>query len=233
MLYRYKQFRTEKKRLNAKGVMKYFLRWNNAMKPGASSIKDEQPWITFESIDFLDRLLNKTHKVFEYGGGGSTLFFVKRAGEVVTVEHDKDWFATLESKINSTGIKNWKGNLIEKESGNLLAHPDFANPNHYTSDDEASKNFNYKKYVTAIDEYSDFYFDVVLVDGRSRPACIQHAIPKIKLDGYLVVDNSDREYYFSQTQTLIDQYFVCVFNRFSPVPYLTHFTKTSVWKKVK
>ena len=89
------------------GQLKYFFQWQKSLQPGSTSVIDEQPWITFDAIRFLQKAVTIQSKVFEYGGGGSTLFFVKRAGEVITVEHDKEW-----SKILTGMIKKQYRNLV-------------------------------------------------------------------------------------------------------------------------
>lgn len=231
MFYRYKQFRAEMKKHPSKGAWRYFLRWKNALKEGAGSVKDQQAWITFKAIDFLNRHLNNKHKVFEYGGGGSTLFFLNRVKEVVTVEHNEEWFTILQQIINKKAVNHWKGKLIKAEHSNLVEPPDMANPAHYSSEDKASQGLNYKSYATAIDAYPDAYFDCVLVDGRSRPACIVHSVPKLKSGGFLVLDNSDREYYLTQTKGLLEEQFNFLFGEFGPSPYSHEFTHTSIWQK--
>ena len=216
-----------------KNVSRFFLRWKKSLRPGASSIIDEQPWITFKAIDFLKIHLKPGHKIFEYGGGGSTLFFVKRVAQIITVEHNKVWFDTLQHIIENKKSDNWKGIFIPAEKGDLVSNPEFANPYHYSSDDEPSIGFNYKKYVTSIEAFSNNYFDCVIIDGRSRPACIIHSIPKIKPSGFLVLDNSDRKYYLEQTKNRIEKEFTQIISEFGPSPYATEFTHTSIWKKNK
>lgn len=46
-----------------------------------------------------------------------------------------------------------------------------------------------------IKKFPDNYFDIVLVDGRSRPSCLFHSLNKVKKGGLLVLDNAEREYY--------------------------------------
>lgn len=211
--------------------LKHYFKWKNSLKEGASSVKDEQPWITYDAITFLDKHVNLNSSVFEYGGGGSTLFFTKRAREVVTAEHNKEWFELLEKMLSAKNITNWKGNYILPESGNLVSSPDPANPEHYSSADIPSKNFNYKNYASAIDVYTDEYFDFILVDGRSRPSCMQHAITKLKKGGYLLLDNSERKYYLQMMQKIIDSQFECVLGNSGASPYSNEFTQTTIWKK--
>ena len=215
------------------GQFKYFFQFQKSLQPDSSSVKDEQPWITFDAIRFLQKATTIQSKVFEYGGGGSTLFFVKRAGEVITVEHDKEWFKILTGIIEKQKLNNWKGSYIEPQQGDFVQHPDKSNPDHYSSADLKSKGFHFHNYTSAIDAYAAVYFDFVLVDGRSRPSCIKHSLPKIKIGGYLILDNSDRDYYLSATKQLIDQKFKCVLQCTGPAPYNKQFSQTSIWQRIK
>ncbi len=208
-------------------AVRYYQRWKASLQPNRNSVVDEQPWITFPVIDLLNNYINGDTKVFEYGGGGSTLFFVNRASEVVTVEHDKSWFGTLQTMISNKKINNWRGNLIEPEIASTAANLNTANPEDYYS--TIGKTF--KAYTTAIDKYPDNYFDIVLVDGRSRPSCIKHSIPKIKQGGLLVVDNSDRDYYFTYFTAILKKDFKLLYNKKAPSPYASFFTQTGVWMK--
>lgn len=213
--------------------LKYYSRWKKSFEENASSVKDEQPWITFEAIDYLKNNIHLDSKVFEYGGGGSTLFFVKRSKEVVTVEHNKEWFSILSNIMKKKEYKNWKGDFIEAQTGNYIENPDKANPDHYSSDDEDSKHQHYYNYASAIDRFTDNYFDVILIDGRSRSSCIKHALPKLKSGGLLVLDNSDREYYTTFFKEKLSSNFSKIIENVGPSPYSREFTKTTIWKKNK
>jgi len=225
------QIKINKKNSTSFAQLKHFFNWRNSLTPEATSVKDEQPWITFDVIGFLKENVNSQSAVFEYGGGGSTLFFVKSAKEVVTVEHNKEWFELLSQQLKDKKRTNWKGKYVGAQKGNIFPAHDRANPEHYSSDDEASKGYNYKEYVLVIDAFADGYFDFVLVDGRSRASCIMHSIRKIKSGGYLILDNSDRLYYLEQTKEAIQKYFEVVINHFGASPYFNSFTKTTVWRK--
>ncbi len=222
-IYRYK---------TGPAALKYFSLWKISMHPTSSSVKDQQPWISFKAIDFLKSNLNKNSLVFEYGGGGSTLFFAGRSKNVTTVEHNKEWFTILDDVVKKKSISNWNGLLIEADKKDLFAHADKANPDHYSSGDKASAGYNYKDYVSAIDRYDYNYFDLVSVDGRSRSSCIKHAIPKIKKGGFLLLDNSDREYYLKTFASQLKNEFVVVVDGFGPTPYSHDFTRTTIWKKI-
>lgn len=211
----------------------YYTRWKESLEPGHNSIADRQPWITFPSIDLLKDKLDQRSKVFEYGGGGSTLFFLDHAGEVVTVEHDGEWFYKLEAIIrsdNDSSLK-WKGHFIKPEALAPGVHPDVSNPDDYFSADVNFQKATFKNYAGKIDEFTNDYFDVVLVDGRVRPSCIKHAIPKLKKGGWLVVDNSDRDYYFTHFTDQFKRSFKLIYNKWNVVPYLESFSKTGIWEK--
>lgn len=63
------------------------------------------PWVTDGAIDFLDTFISErrkmgfTTKVFEFGSGNSTLYFLSKGCFVTSVEHDANW-----AKNNRYGI---------------------------------------------------------------------------------------------------------------------------------
>ena len=210
----------------------YFTRWHRSLAAGASSMNDQQPWLTFQVVDFLRAHLEPNHRVFEYGGGGSTLFFTARASEVHTVEHDKAWFSVLEQAVAGRAGQ-WRGRWIPSESGSLVDTPDIANPTHYSSDDPPEQGRQFMKYVSAIDEWPDSYFDWVIVDGRARPSCLMHSISKVRVGGFLILDNSDREYYLKHTlEVFLKSGFETQICTSGPSPYGKIFTRTTVWKRL-
>lgn len=210
-----------------RGLWKYFFTWKKLAN--SNSVKAKLPWISFPVIDFLKENLNSRSKVFEYGGGGSTVFFLERAGEVVTVEHNKEWFGILSESVGKNN--KWKPLFIEPEPCNDFKTDQFANPDAYFSSDKDYQNKSFKKYANCIDTFADGYFDVVLVDGRVRPSCIKHGVPKVKQGGYLILDNSDRPYYLEYFLKNHAQLFEEVINYSGPTPFCTWFNRTSVWRK--
>ena len=50
------------------------------------------PWITYPAIEFLKQLDLSDRTVFEYGCGGSTVFWSRIAKHVDSVEHDADFY---------------------------------------------------------------------------------------------------------------------------------------------
>lgn len=206
-------------------TFKYYSRWKAYISEHRSSITDRQAWLTFPAIEFLDQHISHSDKIFEFGGGGSTLFFIDRAAEVITVEHNPEWFEKLSEVVKSP---KWVGNIIQPELGK---GGDRSNPDYYASDDPLFKGKSFNRYASYIDRFPDDYFDLVLVDGRARPSCIKHAVSKVKKGGYLVLDNAERRYYLSHSRCYLSD-FTLVLNKFAPAPYVQHFTQTNIWKKL-
>ncbi len=124
-----------------------------------------------------------------------------------------------------SGITNIRYFLIEPD-----ADPDFgiklkSHPGHYISDDADSKGKHFERYVTSIDAYAEESFDVVIVDGRARPSCCAHAIPKVKTGGMLVFDNVETEYYGDAVRLLTPDSWD-VRKVYGAVPYIKHFSMT-------
>ncbi len=150
------------------------------------------PWLPYLAIDFLDSILSSKMSVFEWGSGGSTLYFSTRVASIISVEHNEEWLDKVPSSLNVQLTSAQQGALGD----------DKANPTHYLSGSIGDKNF--KEYASAIDKYNNF--DLILVDGRSRPSCLLHANQKIKPGGWIVLDNVERDYYLEQTSHLFEDW---------------------------
>ena len=160
-------------RRDAAGV-RFFVPYLRSLGATRSALGDTQPWLTFRAIRWLDTNLEPTMRVFEYGSGGSTLFFANRVRDVVSVEHDPEWHARSSGAIAAHGIRNCTY---------LLRPPQRVPELRLISTDRAYAGMDFTDYVTAIDAYPDESFDLVSVDGRARTACVLAAIPKARPGG--------------------------------------------------
>jgi len=195
---------------------KSLLPWNNP-------IKDQIPWITFEANKWLEKYLKPDMIVFEYGSGGSTLFFQKHVKKIISIEHDRIWYKKMVKYLNKKDIffKNYF--LIEPEKS--------IKRNNKKKDNSQStlkvySNLSFKKYVNSIDKYPQKYFDVIFIDGRDRNSCVTKSITKIRQDGIIILDNSEREKY-QESISLLSKYKRIDFYGFGP--YSIHPWQTSVW----
>jgi len=135
----------------------------------------ELPWFAYAAIDFLEDFLQPHMTVCEYGSGGSTLFFARRAKWVFSIEDNPEWFSLISHRLRARSI----GNVTLR-----LCPFDFKNP----------AGFEHSQYLHAIPAGG---FDVIVVDGseewtRIRPICFEKAQTQINKGGIIVVDDSWR-----------------------------------------
>jgi predicted O-methyltransferase YrrM len=198
----------------------YAPRWLHSLLPGHSPLYDEMPWITFRAIDWLDAYLKPDMNVFEYGAGGSTLYLAKRVRNVISVEHDESFHQLVSNILSKRTIRNCQ----------LMLHK--AEPCEESGRDFASYQGKYQglcfeSYVKAIDAYPDRSFDLVLVDGRARMACVKRALAKIKPGGAMMLDNSDRPSYAQASGLMGD---IPRLDLAGVTPWNIEVSQTSVWQ---
>jgi hypothetical protein len=209
--------------------LKHYPDWKKYLSPAKSPVSEKMPWITFSSIDLLEKIIQPGMKVFEYGSGGSTLFWASRVKNIVSVEHDKGWFEKMQTVLSVDGIGNVDYLLIEPVDDPEFSKKTYQDPDDYVSRDQHYTGQNFEKYAKAIDPYPDLHFDVIVVDGRVRPSCIKHALPKLKKNGWLLLDNSDRSYYLEPFSFNKPDW--KTFTTEGPVPFLKHFSRTTLFQK--
>jgi hypothetical protein len=126
------------------------------------------PWITDPSFIFLDnyiyytKLRKNQFKVFEFGMGNSTLYFLARKCIIDSVDHDEKWVDMITKMSDLTYPNN----------------PDF-NPKLST------RPYN--------NVYENRDYDLVVIDGRDRVACLKTVLEKgLRDDAVLLLDNTER-----------------------------------------
>ena len=149
-------------------------------------------WWTYGSIGYVEDFIDKKNKnvekitVFEYGAGSSTLWLSKRVEKIISVEHDKPFFDDI--KKFTQGHKNIEIYLKPPKDLKKDQKSDFM------SQKTEYLNFCFSDYVNAINEF-DCLFDIIVIDGRARNACLDVAINKLTKNGIIVFDNSHRMRY--------------------------------------
>jgi predicted O-methyltransferase YrrM len=127
------------------------------------------PWLSWGAIDWLNTHLKPGMRVFEWGGGGSTIFFASRGCSVVTVESNRYWRDQLQQRLAHLDQERWELRFIEADSNQ---HP------------------RAEEYIDSVSDGGPW--DVVLVDGWNRQKCFWKAMPAIASAGALVIDNADK-----------------------------------------
>lgn len=122
------------------------------------------PWFGKSIIDLIKKRLNKTLSVFEWGGGNSTLFWSSHVKDVVSVEHDREWYEKMLSVV-----------------------PDNVSMRYCRLEYDG-------EYCRAVLEEKK-EFDIILIDGRDRGRCARNAVLRLKENGIIIWDDSEREAY--------------------------------------
>jgi len=168
----------------------HWLRSLTAIHDLEAMIRLDVPWWTYCAIDRVEGFLRRRPgaRVFEYGSGASTIWLSRRAGHVTSIEHHADWYARMQEALTMRP----EGATVDLR----LVAPDAApDPDAlYRSAKAGAAGRSFAAYARSIDEAGG-RFDLVVVDGRARPACLQHALGRLAPDGLIVFDNSNRGRY--------------------------------------
>lgn len=191
--------------------LKHASRWLSSIRAQqrrGAQLWDLFPWLVFDAQERLEGLIGKDTRVFEWGSGISTVWLARRAGTVVSVEYDPEWYAAVGAALVERGLRNCEQKLFELGPQATEAE--------------------YEAYASAIDSFEDHYFDIVIVDGRTRVRCAAHAVAKLAPGGVLLLDNSERPRYRAIFERLSewDQT-----DFFGPGPYLRSFWQTTIWRR--
>lgn len=185
MIYRFKIFLAFLKfLLTHPRSFKYFGKWMKYkfFSRGKGNISAGLPWMNLEVIDWLSKYLKKDMSLFEWGAGGSTVFYSDLVKKVISIEYDESYFAYVEKELK------------ERDNVTLVLSPPQEKGTYKSFSPQHVGSF-FDEYVKTIKAYPDQYFDAIVVDGRQRNECFKIALRKIKKDGIIVFDNFDREIY--------------------------------------
>lgn len=151
----------------------------------------DQPWWTYGAIDQVSKhlaALDGKARVFEYGSGASTIWLGRRAGEVHSVEHHGGWAEVVRRMVSETGLSD----VVE-----LIEVPATRSDSPLVPSGRRGEDGNdYADYVNAIDRL-DGEFDLIVVDGRARVACMQAAARRLAPGGIILFDDTQRPRYRS------------------------------------
>jgi hypothetical protein len=154
----------------------------------ADMVELDLAWWSYRAIDAVDAHLARLDggaSVFEYGAGASTAWLARRSGVVTSVEHDPGFAQFLDPLL--------------ADYAHVVLHlvPAVTSPTPSTpSNRRGHAGLDFSDYVAAIDD-ADGSFDLVVVDGRARVACVRAALPRLAPGGLVLLDNADREEYSS------------------------------------
>jgi precorrin-6B methylase 2 len=189
--------------LDGIGVLTLLDRWSEVSRWGlwlrslftiydpAALARLDVPWWTFAATEQVASHLERTSnaRVFEWGAGASTLWLAKRAGSVTSVEHDSEWADLLTRMLPGNARVLTVVPIARTEPGKVL------------SAKTGFTDLDFSEYVSAIDAVTGS-FDLIVIDGRAREACLGRAVTRLAPGGLIVFDNVDRERYRDAIEAL-------------------------------
>lgn len=133
------------------------------------------PWWSFGALDTVSNFIKRNMEVFEFGSGGSSIFFAERARRVTCVEDSEDWTRLVRRQADGRGLQNLK----------VLVRP---------FNCKKADKFSDSGYLAALGETA---YDIIVVDGQEdsvqvRPECFWRAERHITPGGLIVLDDSWR-----------------------------------------
>jgi Methyltransferase domain len=126
------------------------------------NIRPQVPWISYDARHLIGRLLPRRAAILEFGSGNSTLWYARHFGAVDSVEHDPKWHSVVSKTLRERGLSNVRCYLHTEET------------------------------YPAFPETAGRQYDCIMIDGIRRSACALTAVQKIKSDGIIYLDNSDK-----------------------------------------
>lgn len=140
------------------------------------------PYMKYREIDLFSEVLQnlKPQKVLEYGCGFSTLYYpqlLPENAEWVSVEHNDEWYEQIAPRIHKEHARVRVFNIKPDI-------PEYPHDGYYE---------HFKTYVDFPEDKAPF--DLILVDGMAREACIEKSIGMLAPNGLLVVHDCNRRKY--------------------------------------
>ncbi|MCX6585592.1 MAG: hypothetical protein NTX13_03290 [Acidobacteria bacterium] len=164
----------------------------------ATPIELRLPWFSWTAIQHLRQKIGPQQQILEWGGGGSSLFFVDLRANLLTIETDPDWHQKLaETKSQLPEESRGRWNLMK------LSEPT-----------EAQSRQNYLAPAT------NTAWDYVIVDGPenkifSRMDCVQKLSELPIKPHAIILDDAWREEY-SEAPHILANYDRHIFRSVGP-----------------
>ncbi|WP_322921830.1 class I SAM-dependent methyltransferase [Nocardioides renjunii] len=157
-----------------------------AVHDSSALVELDVPWWTYRAAAEVHAWLTARPApvtVFEYGSGASTVWLARRADRVHSVEHHAGFAGQMQQA------------LAEHPHAVVRVVEPVGSPRPVVpSRKEGHAGLDFESYVGAIDEVPGS-FDLVVIDGRAREACLEAAVGRLAPDGMIVFDNSRRQRY--------------------------------------
>ena len=138
------------------------------------------PDIAEPALTWINQHIEPTDTLFEWGSGGSTFWFADRVKQVYSVEHQLALFIYVKSHFLYEGYHNI--NMI------YASEDTYPNAKYVDAFDDVS----YRKYCETIHNYPSKSFDWVIINGKSRGACLELAVSSVKHGGVILINDTNK-----------------------------------------
>jgi hypothetical protein len=164
------------------GSLRFWLGSQFAIYDAVQLTRMDVPWWSFPAIRAVEQWLARRDDVraFEYGSGASTAWLARRCRSVVSTEHEVGFMRLVASQV--------AGDNVELR----LAEPTPCDEPRVRSGRKGCSRLDFSSYVDAI---GNGKYDLIVVDGRAREACLERALEQLADGGLIVFDNSERARY--------------------------------------
>jgi hypothetical protein len=139
--------------------------WNKTRQSKKAVLRENPiPWWTYASIQLVDQIISTNSRILEIGGGNSSLYWMDRGNQLVTLETYAEWIDVL---ANDKRFNVEKHQIIHIDNEDL---------------------------TSISNQLENLVFDVVINDGSGDRAAIgDYLATKVSENGILIWDNSERE----------------------------------------
>lgn len=151
-------------------------------------IRLNRPMMRYREIDLISEVIEKLNPamVLEWGSGYSTLYFPKKLSKEakwLSVEHSESWSRRINSKNKNPNVEiNW-------------VEPEYSNWKDEYKDGTYNDLKSYIEYPSV-----DGTYDLIIVDGKARKACIIKAKDILNKNGVLILHDANREWYHNELE---------------------------------
>lgn len=145
------------------------------------------PWWNPRAIRYLRENLPSPGNAFEWGSGGSTVWLSDCGLAVTAIESEREWADKVRAKCPAADVRFIPGT----DSGVCRSE--------FELKDNVEDFFD--DYVSAVDEFPDGSFDVVVIDGHCRIECARRATQKVKPNGIVVIDDTNWQFLLPTPET--------------------------------
>lgn len=183
------------------------------------------PWWTYKSAKaieqhFLERKQHSSEEItsFEWGSGASTSFLEAISDDVKSVEYDEKFYEILKSRVSHKTLLIYQPPVPSSAPVQRSRKKGFG-------------NLDFQQYVETIDRFDQQLFDIIVIDGRAREACLSKSIEKLKPGGMIVFDNMLRPRYKKAVKAESLKHRLVINKYFGLTPSLPYLNSTWVIRK--